>query len=167
MKYFLTHDGEEHEVEVKDLEDGAYEVTVGERTVRADFASAGRALYSLLLDDESIEVLVVRDGSASTVIHHGRSLDLKVESERERNARLISADGAGEAGANVYAVMPGIVVSVSVAEGDEVEQGQAVCVLEAMKMENEIRASGAGKVTRIAVSPGDTVNSGDLLIEIS
>lgn len=166
MKYFLTHDGEEHEVEVRDLEDGTYEVTVGDRRVCADFASAGRALYSLLIDDESIEALVLRNGSSSTVIHHGRSLDLMVESERERNARLISADGGSDTGANVFAVMPGIVVSVAVAEGDEVEKGQAVCVLEAMKMENEIRASGSGKVSRVAVAPGDTVNSGDLLIEI-
>lgn len=166
MKYFLTHDGEMREVEVRDLEDGTYDVTVGDRRVRADFASAGRALYSLLLDDESIEVLILRDGSSSTVIHHGRALDLIVESERERNARLIAADAGSDAGADVHAVMPGIVVSIAVAEGDEVEKGQAVCVLEAMKMENEIRAPGAGTVTRVAVSPGDTVNSGDLLVEI-
>ena len=62
--------------------------------------------------------------------------------------------------------MPGIVVSVAVQEGDSVEKGDSVVVLEAMKMENEIRATSAGTVTRVEVAPGDTVEAGAVLVEI-
>ena len=62
--------------------------------------------------------------------------------------------------------MPGRVVAVLVEEGHQVEVGQGVVVLEAMKMENEIRAEVAGKVTKLHVRPGQSVEGGDLLFEI-
>ena len=64
------------------------------------------------------------------------------------------------------AYMPGRVVAVLVEEGDEVAAGQGVVVLEAMKMENEIRAEVAGKVIKLHVRPGQSVEGGDLLFEI-
>lgn len=81
-------------------------------------------------------------------------------------ALLESGGGAGAAGA-VKAPMPGRVVKALVAEGDEVEAGQPVIIVEAMKMENEVTAAGAGVVQRIVVSAGDTVDAGTLLVEIA
>jgi acetyl-CoA/propionyl-CoA carboxylase biotin carboxyl carrier protein len=63
--------------------------------------------------------------------------------------------------------MQGTIIKVLVAVGDEVEAGQPVCVLEAMKMENNIAAGKAGTVTEVRVSPGDTVGSGDVVMVIS
>jgi len=63
------------------------------------------------------------------------------------------------------APMPGNIISVAVQDGQNVEKGDVICVLEAMKMENEILAPVAGTVT-VAVSPGDTVNTGDMLAAI-
>jgi acetyl-CoA/propionyl-CoA carboxylase biotin carboxyl carrier protein len=63
--------------------------------------------------------------------------------------------------------MQGTIVKVLVAVGDEVAVGQAVCVLEAMKMENQIAAEKAGKVTEVKVSPGQTVGAGDVVVVIS
>jgi acetyl-CoA/propionyl-CoA carboxylase biotin carboxyl carrier protein len=63
--------------------------------------------------------------------------------------------------------MQGTIVKVLVEVGQEVEAGQAVCVLEAMKMENQIVAEKAGKVTEIKVAAGDTVGSGDVVVVIS
>ena len=59
--------------------------------------------------------------------------------------------------------MQGTVLAVEVAEGDEVEPGQVICVVEAMKMENEITAHRAGVITELAVEPGQTVSSGQIL----
>ena len=62
--------------------------------------------------------------------------------------------------------MQGTIVKVLVAVGDAVEAGQSVCVLEAMKMENNIAAQTAGTVTEVKVAPGDSVGSGDVVVVI-
>ena len=74
---------------------------------------------------------------------------------------------AGPAGAGTVTVpMQGTIVKVLVAVGDPVEAGQAVCVLEAMKMENNINAETTGTVTEVKVAPGDSVGSGDVVVVI-
>jgi glutaconyl-CoA/methylmalonyl-CoA decarboxylase subunit gamma len=167
MKYVIEHEGREYEIEVQDREDGSHELTMDGRAVRVDFNRAeDPALCSLLVGQRSYEMLVVDDEEQVSVTSHGLGVQMRVESERERNARLIAGDVNAEGGGRVEAVMPGIVVSVAVAEGDSVEAGQAVVVLEAMKMENEIRSSGAGVVAKVHVTAGQTVNGGDVLVEI-
>ena len=74
--------------------------------------------------------------------------------------------GGGAASGEVAAPMQGTIIKVLVAVGDAVEAGQAVCVLEAMKMENNIAADKAGSVKEVRVSPGDTVGSGDIVVVI-
>ncbi|MGH9125161.1 MAG: biotin carboxylase N-terminal domain-containing protein [Acidimicrobiales bacterium] len=75
--------------------------------------------------------------------------------------------GGGSAGGGAVTVpMQGTIVQVLVAEGDAVQAGQAVCVLEAMKMENHINAERAGTVTKVNVSPGDSVGAGDVVVII-
>jgi acetyl-CoA/propionyl-CoA carboxylase, biotin carboxylase, biotin carboxyl carrier protein len=82
--------------------------------------------------------------------------------------RSSGAGGAGGTGSgNVTVPMQGTIVKVLVEVGQEVEAGQAVVVLEAMKMENQITAEKAGKVTEIRVAPGDTVGSGDVVVVIA
>ncbi len=167
MKYVVSHDGQEWDVEVRELEDGTWEVVVDGEVHQADLQqSDGSRINSLLLGHHSYEVLMVAEDGTTTVIHHGRGIDLQVESERERNARLIAGEAGHSDGEAVEAVMPGIVVAVHVKEGDIVQAHDAVCVLEAMKMENEIKTTTSGVVRQVAVSAGDTVNPGDLLVDI-
>ncbi|TMD25928.1 MAG: hypothetical protein E6I94_11110 [Chloroflexi bacterium] len=84
---------------------------------------------------------------------------------RERAGR--AAERAGHGGSNeVRAIIPGRVVAVSVAVGDEIEAGQQVLVIEAMKMQNELRAPRGGVVERVAVGDGAKVEVGDLLLVI-
>ncbi|MGH8972415.1 MAG: biotin/lipoyl-containing protein, partial [Acidimicrobiia bacterium] len=86
---------------------------------------------------------------------------------RTGRARSQAAVGGGAAGTGTVASpMQGTIVKTLVAVGDEVETGQAVVVLEAMKMENHVVAERAGTVTEIRVSPGDTVGTGDVLVVI-
>ena len=79
-----------------------------------------------------------------------------------------AAPAAVPAGAStVTAPMPGTILSISVKAGDAVKKGQVLCILEAMKMENEIMASGDGTVASIAVSQGDSVSTGQVLFALA
>jgi len=87
--------------------------------------------------------------------------------ERTRAIRDLSAASAAPAGpAPILAPMPGMIVRVSVKAGDRVEAGQGVVVMEAMKMENELRATAAGVVKSVEVSPGTAVEKGALLVAL-
>jgi len=87
--------------------------------------------------------------------------------ERTRAIRDLSAASAAPAGpAPILAPMPGMIVRVSVKAGDRVEAGQGVVVMEAMKMENELRATAAGTVRSVEVAPGTAVEKGALLVAL-
>ncbi len=84
---------------------------------------------------------------------------------RER-ARRGRAEGSTSGPLTVRAIIPGVVRSVAVAEGDDVAAGQVLLVVEAMKMQNELRAPRAGRVARVAVGVGQTIELGDLLVQL-
>ncbi|HEX9607637.1 MAG TPA: biotin/lipoyl-containing protein [Gemmatimonadaceae bacterium] len=87
--------------------------------------------------------------------------------ERTRSIRDLSAATAGPTGpAPIIAPMPGLIVRVNVNPGDKVEAGQGLVVMEAMKMENELRATAAGTVRSVEVSPGTAVEKGALLVAL-
>ncbi|MEO8273551.1 MAG: biotin/lipoyl-containing protein [Chloroflexota bacterium] len=84
--------------------------------------------------------------------------------DRARRGR----DEAGKSGpTEVHAIIPGVVVSVSVAPGDAVTAGQQLLVVEAMKMQNELRAPRDGTIERVSVGPGTTIDVGDLLLVLA
>jgi biotin carboxyl carrier protein len=108
---------------------------------------------------------------AVEVVVDGWRFELEVEDDvratlRERATR--APDAAAATGPlEVRAAIPGRVVTVTVATGDDVEAGATVLVVEAMKMQNEVRAPRAGRVERVAVGAGDTIELGDLLAVIA
>ena len=104
------------------------------------------------------------------VIVDGWRVEVEVEHERRAVLRERARRGAGVAShggpVEVRAIIPGRVVAVSVVVGDSVEAGQQVLVVEAMKMQNELRAPREGSVRRVGVAVGDTIEVGDLLVVI-
>ena len=127
------------------------------------------------LSHKTTTVPAASDGAAlrgriSTVELDGRRYEVQTfvpeppyaELARRRRDRA-AAGGHGGAKDAVVTPMQGTVLAVEVAEGDEVEAGQVICVVEAMKMENEIAAHRAGVVTELAVEPGQAVSSGQVL----
>jgi biotin carboxyl carrier protein len=105
-------------------------------------------------------------GDQATV--NGIAYALQVQEKERPGAeappRVVRA-AVEEAGA-VTAIMPGKIIRVLVKEGDEVQEGDVVCVLEAMKMENELRASKSGVVKEVTVEPGSDVEMGEVLVMV-
>jgi acetyl/propionyl-CoA carboxylase alpha subunit len=126
-----------------------------------------RGIGRLTNGQSSRLVLVEGAGSTWFVTLAGRRIPITVQTWRERllaEARGRTADSG--APVDIRATLPGLVVRLNVADGDEVEEGAALLTLEAMKMQNEVRAPRAGRVAAVAVTPGQPVATGVLLLRI-
>ena len=125
----------------------------------------GEALYSLLLDNLSWEVLVERTGDQYRVLIEGEQHVVEVQDERTRKLAKAAAKTVAATGdIAIKAPMPGLVRGVNVNIGDSVAAKQSVVILEAMKMQNELRAPRAGTVKEIRVKEGDKVEQGQVLM---
>jgi len=148
-------------------ESGRLAVTVNGRARTLDAAWIDDDTVSLIEGVTARHVRIEpRTGGALEVLVGGRRFDVVVSQERRRRSRpQAEATGVGR-GASVKSPMPGRVVRVLVAAGDRVGAGQPLVVVEAMKMENELRAPAAGVVTKVGVEAGAAVDTGAVLIVI-
>jgi biotin carboxyl carrier protein len=162
MKYIATIEDEQYEIEIKT--DG--EITINGEPKSVDFKSiAGRPVYSLLLNGKSYEAHVSSSETGLDVLLRGQLYSVAVEDERQRRLRQASeaqVDVTGDL--HIKAPMPGLIVSVHVQEGDQVEKGDNLIILESMKMQNEIKAPHAGNVIRVAVRAGDNVDQNQIMV---
>ena len=117
-------------------------------------------VYSVLIDGRSFEVRAQN----GTMWVNGSRFDVEVEDPRAPKRRKSGAAVEGQQ--TLKAAMPGKVVRVLVAAGDQVAAGQGIAVVEAMKMQNEVKAPAAGKVLSVAVQEGAAVAGGDVLAVI-
>lgn len=154
MKYYTRVENNEYEVEI----DGGTILLDG-KPINVDLVRSGATeLYSVLLDGRSYEMLVNADRFNYQISVRGVQLQVQVEDERMRRlnrARRLPTLPDGELA--IPAPIPGLVVRVLVKEGDVIEEGQAVVLLEAMKMENELRAVRGGVVKNVLVAAGQRV----------
>lgn len=121
-------------------------------------------IYSVLWNGRSYEVRIEPGKDCTLVAVQRRRF--RVDVEDPRRARPKSQGLLGEGRLNVTAPMPGKVVRVLAAEGDAVEAGQGLVVVEAMKMQNEMKAPKAGRVARLRVREGAAVAAGEVLVTI-
>lgn len=173
MELVIRAAGGEQRVRVVRHE-GRYFVAVGEggeeggvRRYEVDIVELGPQLRSLLIDGRQFDVgLTPLRGDRYRVSWDGQSEIVEVADPLTHLARA-SRQGEGVQGhRQIRAYMPGRVVSLAVSEGDAVVAGQALLVLEAMKMQNEIQAETDGTVKKIHVAPGEAVEGGDALVDI-
>jgi biotin carboxyl carrier protein len=138
-----------------------------ERVHEVDRAVLRTHLASLLLDGLQFDVTVrpLAEGRYQ-VGWDGQSEVLEVADPLTHLARVSRGADAGKGRQQITAYMPGRVVEVRVAEGQEIRAGEPLLVLEAMKMQNEIQAERDGTVRKLHVAAGDAVDGGDLLLEI-
>ena len=124
-------------------------------------------LASLLLNHQSLEAVVEDRDTHWEVLTEGELYNVHVQDERAfrlAQARGVAVDDS--AATAVKAPMPGLVINVLVADGDVVEQGQKVIILESMKMENELKSPRAGVVTAVKVATGDSVEKDQILVAL-
>ena len=163
MKYFVTVAERELEVDV----DGD-QVTVGGTRYAVSLSHApGTPVRQLLLDSRAEALAVDALGNGRWAITlAGERWEMEVLDERTRHIRSLTSGGNQARGpAALKAPMPGLVVRVQVEAGATVAVGSGVVVLEAMKMENELRAASAATVRTVRVKPGEAVEKGQVLVE--
>ena len=165
MRFVATLDGAEHQVEVEELAAHALRVKLGERQFDVDVHRVGPSSYSILVDDRSFDFEVVREGEELVVASRAGATRVTLV-DAARRSRHPEARPHAVGKASLKAMMPGRVINVLVNVGDEVAAQQGVLVVEAMKMENELKAPKAGKVVEIKVKPGQTVQKGELLLVV-
>lgn len=126
-----------------------------------------RGLARLVNGEASVPIVVEGAGSRWWVTIAGRRIGVEVLTRRERLLAEAATAGRADAGPVVVkATLPGLVVAVAVAVGDEVEEGTPLLTVEAMKMQNEVRAPRAGRVIEVAASAGTPVATGAPLVRI-
>ena len=130
----------------------------------ADVVEVEPLVYSVLIGGRSYEAVVEQTGGSVLVslLGHRYTVDLEDPRHRLRRGGGLSWEGRFD----VAAPMPGKIVRVLVAPEQNVEEGQGLVVVEAMKMQNEMRAPKKGRVVALLVRQGDTVGAGDVLATI-
>ncbi len=163
MKYHTIIGDETYVIEIN----GEHDVMLNGEPVDLDFTTINdQGLYSLIISERSFEAQVDRVDLANWEVFMSGNL-YEVEIYEESVRLLQQKTGAGAAGdGDVKAPMPGLVLSVPVDEGDVIEQGDKVVILESMKMENELKAPRGGIVSKVNVQAGDSVKQNQVLIVI-
>jgi biotin carboxyl carrier protein len=150
-----------------------YEVRVGNEVVtpaggwRLEWVDRARGVARLSDGTRAHAVVVEGSGSDWTVTLRGRRVPVTVRSWRERIlAAAVTAARARAGPVEVRATLPGLIVAVAVAPGDEVEEGSSLLTIEALKMQNVVRAPRAGRVIEVAVASGQAVATGAALLRL-
>ena len=147
MKYVATVEGKDFLVDIIDEK----HVSVNGRVYEIDFVTvSGQPVYSLIADGMSHESYIARGDDGWQVLLRGRLYPVVVEDEREKRLR----DAAQ------------LVVAVPVEDGQEIKKGQVLLILESMKMQNELKSPRDGKVSRIKVKPGESVEQKQALLSV-
>src|SRR5690242_21670567 len=164
MRYITTVEDKQFLVEIIDDK----HVSVDGKVYEVDFESVnGQPVYSLILDGKSHESYVAAGDQDWQVLIRGRLYPVTVEDEREQRLRSAAGGGVAETGEfRLRAPMPGLVVAVPVSEGQAIQKGQVLLILESMKMQNELKSPRDGTAGRIRVKAGETVEQKQTLLSV-
>lgn len=170
MEFHYRYNGEVFTVRLEPQPDGSYRARIGEREMTVAVQRGQPGQLNLVVDGERVHAYTAatRTPQTGTPLRYAALVDRETcffEVEKVTGAaRRVGAVGAG--GGSLTAQMPGQVMEVYVNEGDEVQAGQPLLLLEAMKMEMRVAAPAAGVVRRLLVEPGQAVERGQQLVEV-
>jgi biotin carboxyl carrier protein len=166
MKFWSQLGERELDLEVR-VQGAHVEVDTDGRTLAADVAPLpGGEVWSLLIDGRVHEVAVEEEGGAIVVTLHGQRHKVLVRHPLEKTLREVRHHAPALSGETIESPIPGLVVAIKVQVGDTVVAGQAVAVVEAMKMQNELTATVGGIVETIFVGERQTVEAGAKLVRL-
>lgn len=161
MVYEVIVNGKSHRLELEKAA-GGWECRLNGQPVNIDAAITRHDVLSLLVDGHAYEIK--REQTATDLLMWVGSTRFVVELRDPRSLRSRNQDAGDEKGPRkIVAPMPGRIVRLLVTENSEVEVGQGIVVVEAMKMQNEIKSPKKGVVKKISATPGAAVNPGDVL----
>ncbi len=168
MKYEIHIDGATRTIEVQQNGSGSFRAQIEGQPLAIDAVETAPDTYSILLDGRAFEARVSDDGSDAGLLVRCGGADFRVQVRDPRSWRARRHSALEAAGPQrVLAPMPGKIVRVLVAVGDEVEAGRGLVVVEAMKMQNEIRAPKSGRIERVLVEEGQPVRTQEALVIIA
>ena len=163
MKYEVLLDGKTRVVELLE-QDGGWKITLDGNHLQAHAVEVAPNAFSILLDGRSHQIRVAPQPDGSLTLHAGvTEYRAEVRDPRSWRGRRHGAHEA-EGRQQVAAPMPGKVIRLLVKQGDTVAAGQGLLVVEAMKMQNEIRSPKSGKIEKLCASEGQAVNAGEVLL---
>jgi pyruvate carboxylase subunit B len=166
LKYFLDINGRPHEVELTERL-GVLSVLVDGEPLDLSYSVVdGLGQFLVLSEGYSYGVSIEGTQTELGITIAGSLYDVHIEDERERAAGAAER-AAGKKGGLVKSVMPGVVVELMVEEGQTVEEGQPLLILEAMKMQNEISAPHGGLIEAVYAVAGKAVAAGEKLVQIA
>src|ERR1700680_905807 len=160
MTYNITIDGKNYRLELN-RQEGGWACRLEGREVEVDAVLARPDVLSLRIGNQAYEVKCERVGGELHLWVGSARFAAEVRDPRSLRGRVRAVDDHGPR--KLTAPMPGKIIRVLVSPGDEVEAGAGVLVVEAMKMQNEIKSPKKGKIQKILVSEGAAVNAGDVL----
>jgi len=162
MKFEVRIDGRDRIVELnRDVD--RWQISIDDRAVDADALEIAPGIFSILLNGKSYEVRVTPTPAGALTLqtaHHEFTAQIvDPRAWRGRRHGALEAEGRQQ----ILAPMPGKIIRVLIQTGEKVEAGQGLLVVEAMKMQNEIRSPKSGTVERLLVKEGQPVNAGEVL----
>ena len=164
---FIARLGEKtYTVEIEELGKSVYRVAVDGSEFLVDGKKTGLTNYSLIVDNRSFEVEVDIKEDEYRVLVDGRNYHIDLVDERRMRLGGLQLGIEPQGRQNVSVPMPGKVIAVLVSEGDKVERGQGLVIVEAMKMENEVRCPINGEVREVRVKTGDALEAGAVLVVV-
>jgi biotin carboxyl carrier protein len=160
MTYDISIDGKSYRLDLNQAE-GRWSCRLDGREVEVDAVLARPNVLSLRIGNKAYEVKCERVGSGVHIWVGSRRFSAEVRDPRSLRGRVRATDDQGPK--KLSAPMPGKVVRILMRQGDEVEAGSGVLVVEAMKMQNEVKSPKKGTIQKILVGEGTAVNAGDVL----
>jgi biotin carboxyl carrier protein len=164
MDLELNIDQKTHKVEI-DSKDGKYLVRLGDRQYGVDSQLISENCLSLLVDGKAYTVFIAENQGKKYISVKGEQFCVE-EAKADSGARSPAESAVLKGVPTIASPMPGKVVKILVEEGDRVEKGQGLVIVEAMKMENEIRSASAGVVKKINFKESDLVDAAVPIIEL-
>ena len=169
MKRTLSIGKEKIELEFTRI-NGVTTMTWNGEAVPVDILEVEPKCYSVMIDGKSVDVSLDRVKNPDPEVHAYRATlfdgSYELQLQDPMKALLAAAGGAAGAGGTLTAPMPGKVVKLLVKEGDAIEEGQTLLILEAMKMQNEYKSTASGKITKLFAQEGAAVETGAPLLVI-
>jgi len=164
MEFEFLADGSAKKVAVEE-KNGRFKVRYGDREFEADARRISDNELVLVIDGRTYDVLIARDKERKILFVNGREYIFYEPGEESGRSWTDDHKGPG-GGLKINAPMPGKVIKVLVAEGEPVRKNQTLIIVEAMKMENEIKASLEGSVKKVHVAAGELVDQERVLLEL-